>query len=171
MLPSRQFLMFPQDADLQEAYHRSLEADLASIQSAGCASIVSLVEDNELPLDGIHGYYEQAEAIGLRVLRFPTVDGDAPSLDTLRMIVAQILEELRQGHSVLVHCRAGWGRTGTVAAACLVAARGLSPKKAVAMVRHVRSPHCVETQRQYDALKRFAQRDKRVECMKSCSIQ
>jgi len=47
---------------------------------------------------------------------------------------------------VMVHCRGGFGRTGTVAARLLVE-RGLDPAAAMALVRHTR-PGSIETSEQ-----------------------
>jgi ADP-ribosyl-[dinitrogen reductase] hydrolase len=50
---------------------------------------------------------------------------------------------LRRGLDVLVHCRGGLGRAGTIAARLLVEL-GMEPTKAIASVRAVR-PGAIET--------------------------
>jgi protein-tyrosine phosphatase len=51
--------------------------------------------------------------------------------------VARILEHLATGRTVVIHCEGGIGRSGTIAACCLVAA-GQDPVRALELVREVR---------------------------------
>jgi ADP-ribosyl-[dinitrogen reductase] hydrolase len=53
---------------------------------------------------------------------------------------------LRDGSDVLVHCRGGLGRAGTIASRLLIEL-GMPPKDAIAKVRTVR-PGAIETQAQ-----------------------
>ena len=55
-------------------------------------------------------------------------------------------EVLRQGGRVLVHCRGGLGRAGTVSARLLVEL-GVAPQEAVTRVRTAR-PRAIETEAQ-----------------------
>ena len=55
---------------------------------------------------------------------------------------------LRDGFSVLVHCKGGLGRAGTIASR-LVVELGTSPGEAVLAVRHAR-PGAIETREQHE---------------------
>ena len=55
---------------------------------------------------------------------------------------------LRDGFSVLVHCKGGLGRAGTIAARLLIEL-SLSPREAVYAVRHAR-PGAIETSEQHE---------------------
>jgi len=59
----------------------------------------------------------------------------------------RLLHHLRAGRSVVVHCKGGLGRAGTVAARMLVEFGGLSPTQAVQTV-HAARPGAVETEAQ-----------------------
>src|SRR5262245_57073235 len=108
-----------------------------------CSMLVSLVSDVELGYLRIPDLAARAEERGMRVVRFPIGDFSTPdSLDDLRDLVETILAEVHAGRTAVIHCWAGLGRTGLVAASCLVA-RGLEPREAIAAVR-ARRPRSVE---------------------------
>ena len=93
------------------------------IASARFESIVCLT-DNTPP-------YDPSPLRVLRALKFKDlVDGarlDNPQREAamLRDVVQAVVDELRSGKGVVVHCAGGTGRTGTVIA-CTLAALGMS---------------------------------------------
>lgn len=46
-----------------------------------------------------------------------------PSVTALLQLIAELVWLLREGHSVVIHCYGGKGRTGTVAGALLLTLR------------------------------------------------
>ena len=75
---------------------------------------------------------------GIEPLHYPIQDGYAPEdIRSFHVLVRTISERLAR-ETVLVHCNAGLGRTGTVAAGLLVLA-GVSPEAAITRVRRARS--------------------------------
>ena len=64
-------------------------------------------------------------------------------------------ERLEGGGSVLLHCVAGLGRSGTLAA-CWAAKRGLSGDEAIARVRQRRSARAVESLEQQAFVREWA---------------
>lgn len=127
---------------------RDVDKDLERLcQAYGTRVLVSLVEDHELELLGIPELFASCESHGIPVLRFPIPDGGVPgSRAELSQLVERIVGIARGGKTVVIHCRGGLGRSGLVAASCLVSL-GVAPDDAIAAVRRVR-PGAVENQRQ-----------------------
>jgi hypothetical protein len=94
-----------------------------AIGAAGFASIVCLTDD--VPP------YDPSPLRVLRARKFEDlVGGRHPpdpqrEADMLRYVVRAVVEDLRAGRGVVVHCAGGTGRTGTVIA-CVLATLGMS---------------------------------------------
>jgi atypical dual specificity phosphatase len=84
---------------------------------------------------------------GLRALHLPVADFTAPTMAQVAAAARFVHEELVQGGRVVVHCGAGFGRTGCVLACCLVSEQGLSAGAAIEAVRQLR-PGSIETDEQ-----------------------
>jgi protein-tyrosine phosphatase len=135
---------------------RSLREDLDDLRDEHDARlIVSLVTEEELGILGIDALVEQAEARGIETLRFAIVDQSVPKAPKeLVAVVERILAAAGRGETVVIHCWAGLGRTGLVAASCLVA-RGFAPDEAIATVRRHRA-RTVENEDQVAYIGEFA---------------
>jgi ADP-ribosyl-[dinitrogen reductase] hydrolase len=127
-------------------WHRDLNRDLDAIRDWGAAAVVTLLEPEELTL-------LKAERLGEEVLRrnmswfhLPIADVSTPDerFEQKWDVAGEELRSiLRSGSDVLVHCRGGLGRAGTIAARLLVEL-GMEPATAIASVRAVR-PGAIET--------------------------
>lgn len=120
-----------------------LREDLAAIAGVHRAKVlVTLLEPAEIAEVG--DLRREVRRAGLAWIHFPVADMWIPTdADAARKLVARILRALERGDHVVVHCWGGLGRSGTIAAACLVA-RGAEPEKAIAAVRAAR-PGAVQT--------------------------
>jgi protein-tyrosine phosphatase len=116
-----------------------VEEDLrAMVQVHGAAVLVTLLEETEIEHRLAPDFRERVLRAGLELISFPVADGWVPSsVEAVSSLIARILHRMRSGRTVVVHCMAGLGRTGTVAACCLVA-RGRSPAEAIQIVRCAR---------------------------------
>jgi protein-tyrosine phosphatase len=136
----------PGTKDLWGSWGRDLDTDLRRLRVHFEADLlVSLMEAHEYRALGIRDLVMRATAHGIAVRRFPIRDVDAPPASAMRRfltLIAAILDEVRAGKTVVIHCRGGLGRSGLVAAACLVAL-GHEPVDAIRRVRSAR-PGAVE---------------------------
>lgn len=115
-----------------------LAEDLAKLRMVGVGAIVSLTE---IALNEHHT--DQAD---MTVLRVPIPDFHAPTLSDINQVVRFIHQSLEDNRSVVVHCTAGLGRTGTVLA-CWLVSQGTSPGNAIFAIRS-RRPGSIETTEQ-----------------------
>jgi protein-tyrosine phosphatase len=124
-----------------------LARDLARWRELGVLHVVCLLPDYELDSLGVKELPRQAARHGLDFWHHPIDDGRAPrDVAAFRSLVERARVELSAGHTLVVHCRAGFGRTGTFAAACLVHG-GVAPADALVAVRKLRA-FAVETREQ-----------------------
>jgi ADP-ribosyl-[dinitrogen reductase] hydrolase len=130
-------------------WDRDLALDLDAIRDWGAAAIVTLLEQYEFALLRVERLGE--EVLRRRMLWFhlPIVDVSIPDERFERdwdVAGGELRAILRSGRDVLVHCRGGLGRAGTIAARLLVEL-GMVPSEAVALVRAARQG-AIETLRQ-----------------------
>jgi atypical dual specificity phosphatase len=127
----------------------SLEDDLAFLCDQGVGAIVSLTT-SALPGDALGAH-------SMAYLHEAVPDFTAPSPEQLDRIMEFVVRHADvAGRMVLVHCGAGLGRSGTVAAAYLVR-QGWEPRRAIGRVRELR-PFSIETEEQERAVIDYAAR-------------
>jgi protein-tyrosine phosphatase len=136
-------------------WDRNLQKDLDRLQWEYRADIlISLVEAPELERVQIPNLIPEVRARGMESWWFPIPDLKVPtSMDGLLDLVEKILGAARGGKTAVIHCMGGLGRTGVVAACCLVAL-GCDPEGAIASVRRVRQ-YTVETAEQENYVVQF----------------
>ena len=134
-------------AGLTGAWTRDLHLDLDAIADWGATAVVSLITDRELDHLAVHDLPRAVWDRHMEWWHLPIPDGEPPGPDFENAWVVAgeaIRDRLRAGFDVLVHCKGGLGRAGTVAARLLVEL-GANPEDAIRQVRDARSPQAIET--------------------------
>lgn len=127
-------------------WERDLAADLETISNWGAAAVVTLVEDHELrDLEVPHlGTAVRERHMSWFHLPIPDVTASGLGFEEAWTSAGEDLRALlRDGHDVLVHCKGGLGRAGTISARLLVEL-GWRAEEAIAAVRRAR-PNALET--------------------------
>lgn len=95
-------------------------------------------------------YREEA----LDVVALPIPDFGIADVPRVREVVARVLDHLRGGRNVAVHCHAGKGRAGAILACVAREALGLGGEEVIAWLRHY-VPGAIETPAQVQLVVRY----------------
>lgn len=132
---------------MTRAWKRDLAGDLDAIRDWGARAVVTLVTREEMEYLNVQGLGEGVRSRQMEWWHLPIPDGHAPDEDFEARWVeagAAIRNHLRSGRDVLVHCKGGLGRAGTIAARLMVEL-GRPPEDAIRLVRESRSRRAIET--------------------------
>jgi len=125
--------------------HAALDADLAILRQWGAQVLVTLLQSFEMRLLGVEAMGERATAKGLDWWHLPVVDGAAPGEAfeaAWRECGPRLHARLDADERIVLHCRAGIGRSGSIAARLLIE-RGMPAGRAIRAVRRAR-PGAIE---------------------------
>ncbi len=129
---------------------RDLGLDLDEVQRWGATAVISLITEKEIDSLQVRGLCEAVEERHMEWWHLPIPDMNPPGSDFergWRIAGEAIRDRLCMGFDVLVHCKGGLGRAGTVAARLLVELGG-NWEDAVRKVRKARSDDAIETEEQ-----------------------
>lgn len=139
-------------------WERDLAADMRALEEEhGANVLVSLMEDHEYHHYGVPELLEHGRYGGIEILRFAIQDMGVPrkaESEEFGNFVDEVVSRMEAGDSVVVHCRGGLGRTGTVAACVLVALGSHTADDAIRAVRRIRKG-TVQTDEQAEFVRRF----------------
>src|SRR5690554_4371725 len=130
-------------------WDRDLDLDLDAVRDWGAQAVVTLVEAEELKMLDVGDLGGAVRARGIEWHHVPVRDLGAPDADGLaawETASPSLHRIFDTGGHVLVHCRGGLGRAGTLAALLLIE-RGVSAAEAIARVREARR-NAIETAEQ-----------------------
>ncbi|MFB9150298.1 cyclin-dependent kinase inhibitor 3 family protein [Roseovarius ramblicola] len=130
-------------------WERDLDQDVAAIRKWGATRVVTLVERDELAALGVPQLGAAMRAAGLGWHHVPIRDASVPGTAAMtdwRALSPVLHAGLERGERLLLHCRGGLGRAGTMAALLMVE-RGADPAAAMSAVRAAR-PGAIETREQ-----------------------
>lgn len=131
-----------------------LASELTTLSDRGIGTLASLLG----PLDerwlGLRDEAAAAERAGLRFLRLPTKDFGTPTANAALATARAIRADLLAGRGVAIHCRAGIGRSSTLAAVVL-RLEGVRPDEAWRLIGQARGVRVPETRAQRDFVDRL----------------
>lgn len=127
---------------LSGVWDRSLDDDMKAIKAFGAVALVTLMPDSELQSlhASPHQIRDEASKSGIAWYQLPIPDAGIPdnSFEDLWVDAGPRLRALlKAGHNIVIHCKGGLGRTGTVAARLLIEC-GVDPQMAIQSVRKAR---------------------------------
>lgn len=137
-------------------WSRTLSADVQKIKEFGATTVLTLVSEAELLHMGVPQLPQAVVDAGLHWAHVPIPDFEPPNALSMLAWQAQLPHlqaALTRQEKVVVHCAAGLGRTGTVAAMWLVL-QGVPADEAMARVRQAR-PGAIETRAQESFVRGF----------------
>lgn len=133
---------------------RDLKSDINHIKEWGAKVVISLMENHEFVFLKTVDLPQEVMNAGMKWIHLPIVDRGIPDTafeNTWNTIHTDLNRLFDNGSKILVHCRAGLGRTGLVTARFLID-RGVPADSAISLVRSIR-PRAIQTQEQEAYLK------------------
>lgn len=111
-----------------------LSEELQSLRAQGIEHLVSLLTPSEQQERELLLEAAECESRGLRFTSLPMEDRGVPDADVdFDKVIRLLAEQVRAGMGMVVHCRAGIGRSAVVAA-CLASYLGVLPETAFRMI-------------------------------------
>lgn len=122
-----------------------LREDIAAYRASGIDHILSLLCQDEVEELGLQREPELCDDNGLRFTGFDIADRGLPDASELLILAERLANEIAEGVSLAVHCRAGIGRSGVVAS-CILQHLGMTALEAIAKVSQARGVQIPDTQ-------------------------
>lgn len=148
-----------QETAMTGAWARDLDLDLSAMRNWGARRLVTLIEPSEFHELRIPSLPERATHYGLAWHGLPIKDGAAPDrrlLDPWAALGPMFSRELLEGAKIVVHCKGGLGRAGTVASMLLLqSGAATDAEDAMSKVRVAR-PGAIETPEQEAFIRAWA---------------
>lgn len=130
-----------------------LSDDIAALARAGIRRVVSLLESTEQHELGLDQEPSLCAEHELEFVSFPIKDRGPPaSVSEFSTFTKSLYEAIRKGRNTVVHCRAGIGRTGIVAASMLLHGAD-DADAAFSKVSNARGIEVPDTEEQFDWVK------------------
>lgn len=122
--------------------------DLSRLRLGRIDLVACLLEEEEMERYGetLASRREAIQTAGMDFHSTQVEDFEPPSRPQLEELLSVIQGAASAGRRVLIHCVAGLGRAGTVAA-CLLVDQGMQPEHAISLVRWIR-PGAIQSESQ-----------------------
>ena len=125
-----------------------IQDEFAGIAAYGIHRVVSLLEEPEAEEVGLGDEAVLCACYGMEFVSYPIVDRGLPeSVEEFSRFIRGLYDAINRGEATVVHCRAGIGRAGIVAA-CVLLQAGFDPEKVFAHVSRARGLEVPDTEDQ-----------------------
>jgi protein-tyrosine phosphatase len=125
-----------------------LDDEIAGWRDASIGAVVSLLEAEEVSELGLARQSELCRQHAIEFIAFPIPDRGVPeSKQHAAALATRLVERLRVGTGVAIHCRAGIGRSSLIAA-CALGLLGIEPDAAFKAIGAARGVNVPDTEHQ-----------------------
>ncbi|MFD7867702.1 protein-tyrosine phosphatase family protein [Streptomyces sp. NPDC059783] len=124
-----------------------LETEMAALKDAGADVLVCALTEPERAELGLADEPRSATAAGLRFVALPVPDLSVPDHAAVLPALRDLRRQRREGAHIVVHCRAGIGRSSLLAAAVLIL-DGVDPDTAWSGIQRARGLSVPDTREQ-----------------------
>lgn len=133
------------NANLQDMLNANIKV-IYSFEKSNTSEITSFWQSKNQEFKDL----EHKLKIGTTKITVP--DMTAPSINQLTIFVSDVLDNLKKGKKVLLHCRGGLGRTGTYLAAVYLTQKECTVEEAIEHIRATYHKDAIETDMQVESL-------------------
>ncbi|MGC4104277.1 protein-tyrosine phosphatase family protein [Ferruginibacter sp.] len=131
-----------------------LEDEINNLENHQVGVLVSLLESEEIYELGLEKEIHLCRQKGINCINFPVKDRGVPdSNEKVHALINLLAAKLNEGHSVVVHCRMGIGRSSIIAGAILLRYQS-SVNNIIDNIIRVRGLNVPDTDEQLQWLKR-----------------
>ena len=130
-----------------EDWDRDLDLDMDAIKIWGADAVLTLIKKREFKELSVPGLGEAVKKRGIKWFHFPIKDGKSPTtrkaMERWRDLSPRLHRIIERGGSIVIHCKGGLGRAGTIAALLRIEG-GRSTSEAIRDIRSVRGGDAIE---------------------------
>ena len=126
---------------------KHLDQVLEEFRRSAIRTVVSLLDERDIAELGLEREDARCTALGLSFVHFPIPDYGLPQPGPFASLVRSLARNLVAGQSIVIHCRAGIGRTGMLAC-CILKQLGATADEAIARVSEARDSSVPDTPEQ-----------------------
>jgi protein-tyrosine phosphatase len=133
-----------------------LDDEVRAWSDSGVNSVVSLLTPSEEAELELNGEKNACRRHGIRFRSLAIPDRGVPQSNiSFKRLASAVLNDLKSGKTVVVHCRQGIGRASMVVASAMALA-GENPNEAFGRIQRARGRPVPDTDRQRDWVRHFA---------------